>query len=86
MAVKSGILAGLAATVLIVAPIFLFHRKGDFTYFKFAVCLGILTEHMLYPGFINEFIIINYCLFKSVYYQPKTEIRNHHPRSAHLAV
>ena len=69
MSLKSGIIAGALALMLILAPASgMPGGSPRFLVYKWATALALLAEHMLYPGFINEFLIIGYVLVKSVWW------------------
>lgn len=66
MAAKSGIAAGVLAILLIIFPLFYFRGSTRVTLAVAALSLCVLTEHMLYPGFVNEFIIISFLVAKCI--------------------
>lgn len=67
MSVKSGVFAGFLMALTILFPAIVFRGDWRFTFFKLALVAGFVVEHSLYPGFINEFLIIGYVAVKWVW-------------------
>lgn len=67
MSVKSGVPAGLLITITLLYPALVFGGNMRFTFFKFALITGFIIEHSLYPGFVNEFIVIGYVVTKWIW-------------------
>lgn len=59
MSVKSGMLAAMLIGAIIIYPTWVFRKYKGVSSYTLACTCGILTEHMLYPGFINEFLIFS---------------------------
>lgn len=67
MSVKSGLPAGMLIMFTIIYPALVFRGNMRFTSFKLALVAGFVVEHSLYPGFVNEFIVIGYVVAKAVW-------------------
>lgn len=79
MSVKSGIPAGILITLIILGPMLIFRRIKFITGYVAACSLGVMTEHLWYPGFINEFLIFSLLIPATVY---NFERRKHRARRA----
>lgn len=66
MAIKSGMLAGALVAIVILFPALALKGNTRFTMFKLALVSGFVIEHSLYPGFINEFLVIGYLAAKTI--------------------
>lgn len=67
MALKSGLFAAVLLGVTIIYPALAFRGNIRFTFFKWTLVSGLVIEHALYPGFINEFLILSYLVGKWVW-------------------
>lgn len=67
MSVKSGIVGGLLISCIILFPAWIFRKRRGIAPYAFACSAGVFTEHMLYPGFINEFLIFSLLVPITVY-------------------
>jgi hypothetical protein len=71
MSVKSGLISGITIFALITFPIWGIVRNGRRRAYAIATALGVTIEHMLYPGFINEFLVFAVLVPQLVYSQPR---------------
>lgn len=67
MSVKSGIPGGILIGLIILGPILILRRVKFITGYVAACSLGVMSEHMWYPGFINEFLIFSLLLPVTVF-------------------
>ena len=77
MSVKSGIPAGILITLITLGPILIFRRVKFITGYVAACSLGVMTEHLWYPGFINEFLIFSLLLPLTVCNFERQKFRAH---------
>ena len=67
MSLKSGVFAGFLMTLIIMFPALVFRGNKRFTFFQLALVAGLVIEHSLYPGFVNEFLALAYIAVKWVW-------------------
>jgi hypothetical protein len=63
-AVKSGVPSTFLLILIMFFPVYMFGRNGRTFMFAASVCFGFSVEHLLYPGIINEHIILCYVVLK----------------------
>jgi hypothetical protein len=75
LAVKSGMPSTFLLILLMFFPLYMFGRTGKTFMFAAATCFGLATEHLLYPGVINEHIVLSYATLKYACFE--LQRRNH---------
>ena len=63
-AVKSGLPSTFLLILIMFFPMYIFARTGRTFMFAGSACLGLAVEHLLYPGIINEHIVLCYVVLK----------------------